>query len=172
MDDDGPGGQAEARKVPAEQARGRARIAVASALAGLAAVWFGPVLALRPIANPAPLAFTVGTVVALGVHLVQGLCFARGSDRLMSAGSRFFTASTWTGAQTIDLRHLRRVRARAVSGRMGTFTYLIVTDSAGVSIAFHKPQDIRVIRQALQSQAPHHQRSRVKVSRLASRAIM
>jgi hypothetical protein len=86
VDDDGPDGQAEARKAPAEQARGRARIAVASALAGLAAVWFGPALALRPMANPAPLVFTVGTVVAIGVYLVQGLCFARGSDRLISAG--------------------------------------------------------------------------------------
>jgi hypothetical protein len=43
-----------------------------------------------------------------------------------------------------------------VAGRLGTFTYLIVTDPGGVSIAFYKPQDFKVIRQALHSQAANH----------------
>jgi hypothetical protein len=171
VDDDIPDDQAEARKVPVEQARRRARITVAVALTGLAAVWLGPVLALRPMTNPAPLAFSTGTVVALSVNLIQGLCFTRGSQRLITAGSRFLTVRTWTGARTIDLRHLRRVRARTLAGRSGTFTYLIVTDSAGISIGFSKPQDFKVIRQALQSQAAHHHGSGAKVSRLARSAL-
>jgi hypothetical protein len=167
VDDDIPDDQAEARKVPVQQVRRRARITVAAALTGLAAVWLGPVLALRPMADPAPLAFSIGIVVALSVNLIQGMCFARGSQRLVSAGSRFLTVRTWTGARTIELRHLRRVRARVLGGRLGTFTYLIVTDSAGVSIAFYKPQDFKVIRQALQSQAANHHSPPVRVSRLA-----
>jgi hypothetical protein len=167
VDDDIPDDQAGARKVPVQQVRRRVRITVAAALTGLAAVWLGPVLALRPMANPAPLAFSIGVVVALSANLIQAMCFARGSQRLISAGARFLTVRTWTGARTIDLRHLRRVRARALGGRLGTFSYLIVTDSAGVSIAFDKPQDLKVIRQALQSQASNHHSPTVKVSRLA-----
>jgi hypothetical protein len=85
VDDDIPDDQAEARKVPVEQARRRARITVAVALTGLAAVWLGPVLALRPMTNPAPLAFSTGIVIALSVNLIQGLCSTRGSQRLILA---------------------------------------------------------------------------------------
>ena len=169
MDDD-PDDPADARKVPVRLTRRRARITVAAALTGLAALWLGPVLALRPMTNPAPLAFSTGFVVALGVTLIDGLRMARGS-RPISASSRFLTVRTWTGARPIDLRHLRRVRARTVAGRLGAFTYLIVTDSAGVSIAFYKPQDFKVIRQALCSQAANHHSSTVKVSRLARHAL-
>lgn len=167
MDDEIADAEADARKVPVQQVRGRARITVSAALTGLGAVWLGPVLALRPMANPAPLAFSTGLVVALSASLIQGMCFARGSQRLISAGSRFLTVRTWTGPRTIDLRHLRRVRARVLGGRLGTFSYLIVTDTAGISIAFSKPQDFKVIRKALQSQAANHHSPTVKVSRLA-----
>ena len=54
---------------------------------------------------------------------------------------------------------------RALGGRLGTFTYLIVTDSAGVSIAFYKPQDFKVIREALQSLAANDHSPTVQVSR-------
>jgi hypothetical protein len=158
--------QAEARKVPAEQARRRARITVAVALTGLAAVWFGPVLALRPMTDPAPLAFSTGVVVALGLYFIPVLRWARGSERLMTAGSRFLTARTWTGARTIDLRHLRRVSGLTMAGRFGPLTLLTVTDSAGVSMTFSEQGDFDAIRRALQRQA-HHDGSEVKVSRVA-----
>jgi hypothetical protein len=44
---------------------------VTLSLAGLAAVWVVPALLLRPLADPAVLAFAVGIVVGLGADLVR-----------------------------------------------------------------------------------------------------
>jgi hypothetical protein len=118
------------------------------------------------MASPAPLAFATGIVVALGLYYIPVLRWTRGSGRLMSAGSRFFTVRTWTGQRTIDLRHLRRVSGLTMVGRFGPLTLLTVTDSAGISITFSEQDDFDVIRRALQSQA-HHDGSGVKVSRVA-----
>ncbi len=165
-----PGSQPgiEERKVPPAGARQRARVAVTLALAGLAAIWIVPAVVVGPVTDPAAIAFPVGFAVGLGLALVRGMCNARGSRRLSSASARFLTAKTWTGSRTIDLRDLRRIRARRIAGRMGSVDYLIVTDGAGVSIAFSDQTDIRLVRRMLDEAA--HQTQQVpsaKVSRLA-----
>jgi len=140
---------------------------VALGTAALAATWLAPALALRPMADPAELAFPVGFVVGMGVAVTRGVGNATSSRRLLTAHSRYLTASTWTGLRTIDLRGLKRVRARRIAGRLGKITYLTVTDTAGVRIGFSAQQDIRTIHRALE--AGRHQRDAepVKVSRLA-----
>jgi len=119
------------------------------------------------MADPAVLAFPVGLVVGLGVDVMRGVANARGSRRSLTAHSRYLTASTWTGLRTIDLRGLKRVRARRIGGRLGKITYLIVTDTAGVCIAFRAQQDIRTIRRALDAGMRDQDAGLVKVSRLA-----
>lgn len=157
----------EQRKVPAGRARRRSMMTVASGLAALAAIWLVPALALRPVADPALLAFPVGFVVAVGLDLTRGVANARSSRRLLTAHSRYLTAPTWTGLRTIDLRCLKRVRARRIAGRPGKITYLMVTDTAGVRIAFSAQQDMETIRRALDAGRREQDAELVKVSRLA-----
>ena len=157
----------EKRKVSAARARRRCTMTVAFGLTALAAIWLVPAFALRPMANPAVLAFPVGFVVAMGLDLMRGVANARSSRRLLTAHSRYLTASTWTGLRTIDLRGLKRVRARRISGRLGKITYLQVTDTAGVRIAFSAQQDIETIRRALEERMREQDAEPVKVSRLA-----
>lgn len=157
----------EKRKVPAGRVRRRGMMTVALGLAGLAAVWLVPALALRPMADPAVLAFPVGFVVAVGLDLLRGVANARSSRRLLTAHSRYLTAPTWTGLRTIDLRGLKRVRSRRIAGRPGKITYLMVTDTAGVRIAFSAQQDIKTIRRALDEGTRRQDAEPVKVSRLA-----
>jgi hypothetical protein len=167
--------QAEDRKIPAAQARRRARAAAAISLAGLAALWLVPALVLRPLANPAPLGFGTGVLVAIGVSFVRGAASARGSRRLQTATGRYLTAPTLTGLRTIDMRHLRRVRARREPLGMYTarsISYLVVTDTAGVRVSFTDEKDIRLIRRALEEGARQPQREApARVSRLA-KAVM
>ena len=169
------GGQAEreVRKVPAAQARRRSQFAVTSCLAGLAAVWVVPALLLRPLADPAGLAFATGIVVGLGAVLVRhsASIWSRGSRRLLTMSSRFLTVRTWTGPRTIDLRDLRRIRARRFVGRASIVNYVTVTDTAGVRIAVPDDDDdaIRLIRRALAEQARQQpERVPVKISPLAA----
>ena len=164
--------QPEERKIPAGQARRRSRTAVTLSLAALAVIWIVPALALRPLADPAPLAFGTGIVVGIGVMLVRGTSNALGSRRSQTATLRFLTASTRTGLRTIDVRNLKRVRARRLAGRYGHITYLVVTDASGVRISFRSQQDIRFIRCALKEgeRQPQHT-IEVKVSRLAKDAM-
>jgi hypothetical protein len=157
----------EKRKVPAARARRRSMMTVALGLAALAAIWLVPAFALRPMANPAVLAFPVGFVVAMGLDLMRGVANARSSRRLLTAHSRYLTAPTWTGLRTIDLRGLKRVRARRISGRGGKITYLQVTDTAGVRIAFSVKPDIETIRRALDERRRQQDAEPAKVSRLA-----
>lgn len=157
----------EKRKVPAGRVRRRSIMTVALGLAVLAAVWLVPALALRPVADPAVLAFPVGFVVAVGLDLLRGAANARSSRRLLTAHSRYLTVPTWTGLRTIDLRGLKRVRARRIAGRPGKITYLMVTDTAGVRIAFSAQQDIQTIGRALDEGMRQQEAEPVRVSRLA-----
>lgn len=113
---------AEKRKMPAGRARRRSIVAAGLGLTALAAIWLVPALALRPMADPAVLAFPVGLVVGIGLDLMRAVANARGSRRLLTAHSRYLTAPTWTGLRTIDLRGLKRVRARRIAGRLGKIT--------------------------------------------------
>jgi len=171
----GPTGPAE-RKVPASQARRRGRTVAALSLTVLAAVWVVPALILRPVADPAALAWPGGLVVGLGFILVRGAGNARGARRLYNAPMRYLTAFTWTGPRTIDLSDLKRIRARRIAGGVGGFaysvTYLMVTDSAGVRISFSDPKDFRLVRQALEDWTIKEQHTvPVKVSRLARHVL-
>jgi hypothetical protein len=157
----------EERKVPAGRVRRRSMMTVAAGIAALAGVWLVPALVLRPMADPAVLAFPVGVAVAIGFMLVRSTSNARGSRRLYTAHSRYLTAPTWTGLRTIDLRGLKRVRARRIAGRLGKVTYVMVTDAAGVCIAFSAHNDIRIIRRALDAGMHRQETPPVKISRLA-----
>lgn len=172
--DTGPAGQAapERRKVPPGRARHRSQLMVTLSLAALAALWFVPVLILRPMADPALLAFSTGVAVGLGISLTRGMSNARGSRRLLTETSRFLTAGTWTGPRTIDLRGLRRIRARRIAGRGPVIDYLMVTDTAGVRVSFRDQSDIRLIRRMLAEQAREHpDLAPVRVSRLAQKVL-
>jgi hypothetical protein len=153
--------------VPAGCALRRSIMTAGLGLAALAAIWLFPALALDPMANPAALAFPVGFVVAIGLDLMLGVANTSSSRRLLTARSRHLAVSTWTGLRTIDLRGLKRVQARRIAGRLGKITYLIVTDPAGVRIAFSAQQDIRTICRALDAVMRQQDAELVKVSRLA-----
>jgi hypothetical protein len=150
------GGQAgpEAGKVPAAQARRRSRLAVTLALAGLAAVWVVPALLLRPLADPALLAFGTGIAVSIGSELVRNMANVRDPRRFPAPQVRFLTVRTWTGPRTVDLRDLKRVRARRMVGRGFIVDYIVITDGAGVRIAFSDDNDraIRLVQRALAAQ--------------------
>lgn len=163
--------EAEKRKVPAGRARRRSIMTAGLGGAALSAIWLVPALALRPMADPAVLAFPVGLVVALGVDVMRGAANARGSGRLLTAHARYLTAPTWTGLRTIDLHGLKRVRARRIAGRVGKITYLTVTDTAGVRIAFSAQQDIRTIRRAVEAGMRQQDPELVTVSRLAREVL-
>jgi hypothetical protein len=102
---------------------------VTFAIAAIAAIWIVPAMAVRPVTDPAALAFPVGLAAGLSLVLVRRLCNARDSRRLSGASGRFLTASTWAVPRTIDMRDLKRIRARRVDGRLGSVTYLVVTDA-------------------------------------------
>ncbi len=112
----------EAGKVPAARARRRSRLAMTLALAGLAAVWVVPALLFRPLADPAMLGFGTGFVVWIGAELVRNMANVRHPDRFPAPQVRFLTVRTWTGPRTIDLRDLKRVRARRWVSRGGSRT--------------------------------------------------
>jgi hypothetical protein len=137
----------------------------------LAAVWLVPALALRPLAEPALLAFPVGVVVAAGIDLIRAAGTATSSRRELSAHSRYLTVSTWTGLRTIDLRGLKRVRAQRIASRTSKTTYLTVTDTAGVHVVFRAQRDIKAIRRALEPGMRQPGAEPVKVSRLAREVL-
>ena len=149
--------------------RGRRRSVMPVVLGAvvLAAVWLIPALALRPLAEPALLAFPVGVVVGAGIDLIRSAGTATSSRRELTAHSRYLTVSTWTGLRTIDLRGLKRVRAQRIVSRTSKATYLTVTDTAGVHVVFRAPRDIKAIRRALEPGMGQQSAKPVKVSRLA-----
>jgi hypothetical protein len=150
------GGQAGpgAEKVPAAQARRRSRAAVTLSLAGLAAVWVAPVLLLRPLADPGMLGFGTGFAVWVGAELVRNMANVRNPDRFPAPQVRFLTVRTWTGPCTIDMRDLKRVRARRSVSKVRITDHIMVTDGAGVRIAFADDNDraIRLVQRALAAQ--------------------
>lgn len=149
------------------RARRRSVMPVALGAVVLAAVWLIPALALRPLAEPALLAFPVGVVVGAGIDLIRSAGTVTSSRRELSAHSRYLTVSTWTGLRTIDLRGLKRVRARRIASRTSKTTYLTVTDTAGVHVVFRAERDIKAIRRALEPGMRQPGAEPVKVSRLA-----
>jgi hypothetical protein len=149
------------------RARRRSVMPVALGAVALAAVWLIPALALRPLAEPALLAFPVGLVVAAGIDLIRAAGTVTSSRREFSAHSRYLTVSTWTGLRTIDLRGLKRVRAQRIVSRTSKATYLTVTDTAGVHVVFRIPRDIKAIGRALEAGMRQQGAEAVKVSRLA-----
>jgi hypothetical protein len=144
----------EAGKVPAAQARRRSRLAVTLALAGLAALWLVPALLLHPLPDPALLGFGTGVAVSIGAELVRNMANVRNPRQFPASQVRFLTVRTWTGPRTIDLRDLKRVRARRLVGRGFITDHIMITDGAGVLIAFADDNDraIRLIKRALAAQ--------------------
>lgn len=160
----------DARRIQAAaDIRRRSRIAVAAALTALGLVWVVPGLALRPLHDPSGLGFGTGLAVALGIDVVRAMSNARGHQRAHDAKGGLLTARTWTGPRTVDLRSLRSVRARRITGRGKPTSYLVVTDTAGVRISLSGRGDIQLVRRELDRQARGLQwgTAPVRVSRLA-----
>jgi hypothetical protein len=154
----------EAEKVPAALARRRSRAAATLSLAGLAAGWVIPALLLRPLADPALLGFGTGFVVWIGTELIRNMANVRSPDQFPTPQVRLLTVRTWTGPCTIDMRDLKRVRARmrdlkrvrarrSVS-KVRIIDHIMVTDGAGVRIAFAGDNDraVRLVQRALADQ--------------------
>jgi hypothetical protein len=127
--------------VPAALARRRSRAAVSLSLAGLAAVWVIPALLLRPLADPALLGFGTGFVVWIGTELIRNMANVRNPDQFPTPQVRLLTVRTWTGPCTIDMRDLKRVRARRSVSKVRIIDHIMVTDGAGVRIAFAGDND-------------------------------
>jgi hypothetical protein len=161
-----PAGLEDSETLPGRSRR-RSVTPVALGAVVLAAAWLIPALALRPLAEPALLAFPVAIVVGAGTDLLRAAGTVTSSRREFSAHSRYLTVSTWTGLRTVDLRGLKRVRAQRIASRTSESTYLTVTDTAGVHVAFRAPRDIKAIRRALETGMRQQGAEPVKVSRLA-----
>ena len=144
----------EAEKVPAALARRRSRAAATLSLTGLAAVWVIPALLLRPLADPALLGFGTGFVVWIGTELIRNMANVRNPDQFPTPQVRLLTVRTWTGPCTIDMRDLKRVRARRSVSKVRIINHIMVTDGAGVRIAFAGDNDraVRLVQRALADQ--------------------
>jgi hypothetical protein len=127
---------------------------VTLSLAGLAAVWVIPALLLRPLADPALLGFGTGFVVWIGTELIRNMANVRNPDQFPSPQVRLLTVRTWTGPCTIDMRDLKRVRARRSVSKVRIIDHIMVTDGAGVRIAFAGDNDraVRLVQRALADQ--------------------
>lgn len=127
---------------------------MALAMAGLAALWVVPALLLRPLADPYILGFGTGIAVSAGAELVRNMANVRNPRQFPAPQVRFLTVRTWTGPRTIDLRDLRHVRARRFVGKLSVTDHIMITDGAGVLIAFARNNDraVRLLRRALAAQ--------------------
>jgi hypothetical protein len=164
----------EAEKVPAALARRRSRAAVTLSLAGLAAVWVIPALLLRPLADPALLGFGTGFVVWIGTELIRNMANVRNPDQFPTPQVRLLTVRTWTGPCTIDMRDLKRVRARRSVSKVRIIDHIMVTDGAGVRIAFAGDNDraVRLVQRALADQVRRPPgRGPARVSLAAARVL-
>jgi hypothetical protein len=130
-----------------------------------------PPLVLRPMTDPAPLAFPLGGVVAFGAFLLRELSDVRGSLRDFTETGRYLTVRTWTGKRTLDLENLRSVRTRQIAGRAGSLTYLVVTDAAGVRMSLENRKDVELITRAVRRQQIRKNAPDVEVSRPAAEAL-
>jgi hypothetical protein len=160
--------------VPAALARRRSRAAVTLSLAGLAAVWVIPALLLRPLADPALLGFGTGFVVWIGTELIRNMANVRNPDQFPTPQVRLLTVRTWTGPCTIDMRDLKRVRARRSVSKVRIIDHIMVTDGAGVRIAFAGDNDraVRLVQRALADQVRRPPgRGPARVSLAAARVL-
>ncbi len=139
----------EHRKIPAQQSLQRSRVVVSAATAAVAGIGLTPLLVALLGVQADGLAFGLGCAAGLGTIGVRALSNARGKRRLLTQSGRFLTAWTWSGPRTIDLRELRSVQARRISGRSWPpLDYVIVRDSGRVRMAFSTPADLQLIRTA------------------------
>lgn len=159
------------RKIPAADSRRRSRVVVTTVLAVALVLLIVPALIVRPIRDPAPLGFSLGLVIGLGLDCLRHVSNARGQKRLLSSASRYLTAPTWTGMRTIDLRDIRSVRARRVAGRGSSTTYVVVLDGEGVRMSFSDKKDIERISRAVTSQLAREDAPPVRVSRFAAATL-
>jgi hypothetical protein len=159
------------RKIPAADSRRRSRVVVTTALAVALVLLIVPALIVRPIRDPAPLGFSLGLVIGLGLDCLRHVSNARGQERLLSPAYRYLTAPTWTGMRTIDLRDIRSVRARRVTGRASSTTYVVVLDGEGVRMSFSDKKDIERIRRAITRQLAREDAPPVWVSRFAAATL-
>jgi hypothetical protein len=159
------------REIPAAESRRRGRVVVTTALAVALVLLIVPALIVRPIRDPAPLGFSLGLVIGLGLDCLRHVSNARGQERLLSSAYRYLTASTWTGMRTIDLRDIRSVRARRVAGRASSTTYVVVLDGEGVRMSFSDKKDIERIRRAVTGQLAREDAPPVRVSRFAAATL-
>jgi hypothetical protein len=163
----------ERRKIPAKQSLRRSRVVVSTATGVVAVIGLTPLLLALLGVRVDALAFVLGCAAGLGTSGVRALSNARGKRRLLTQSGRFLTAWTWTGPRTIDLRELRSVQARRISGRIWPpLDYVIVRDSAGVRMAFCTPADLKLIQTAV-AESRRRQSPAVtpRVSRLAGAAL-
>src|SRR5215469_14879180 len=158
------------RKIPAADSRRRSRVVVTTTLAVALVLLIAPALIVRPIRDPAPLGFSLGLVIGLGLDCLRHVSNARGKKRLLSS-ARYLTARTWTGMRTIDLLDIRSVRARRVSGRFGSITYVVVLDGEGVRMSFSDKKDIEWISRAVTRQVTREDAPPVRVSRFAAATL-
>ncbi|HEX6524496.1 MAG TPA: hypothetical protein VF070_31510 [Streptosporangiaceae bacterium] len=159
------------RKIPAADSRRRSQLVVTTALAVALILLIVPALIVRPIRDPAPLGFSLGLVIGLGLDCLRHVSNARGRKRLLSPGYRYLTAPTWTGMRTIDLRDVRSVRARRVAGRGSSTTYVVVLDGEGVRMSFSDKKDIERISRAVTRQLAREDAPPVRVSRFAAATL-
>jgi hypothetical protein len=157
------------RKIPAADCRRRSRVVVTTALAAALVLLIVPALIVRPMRDPAPLGFSLGLVIGLGLDCLRHVSNARGHKRLLS--SAYLTAPTWTGMRTIDLRDIRSVRARRVAGRGSSTTYVVVLDGEGVRMSFSGKKDIGRISRAVTGQLAREDARPVRVSRFAAATL-
>jgi len=159
------------RKIPAADSRRRSRVVVTAALAVALVLLIVPALVVRPVRDPAPLGFSLGAVIGLGLDCLRHVSDARGRKRLLSPGGRYLTAPTWTGMRTIDLRDIRSVRARRAAGRAGGTSYVVVLDGGGVRMSFSGRKDIGRISRAVTGQPAREDAPPVRVSRFAAATL-
>jgi hypothetical protein len=100
------------------------------------------------------LGFGTGFAVWVGAELVRNMANVRNPDRFPAPQVRFLTVRIWTGPCTIDMRDLKRVRARRSVSKVRITGHIMVTDGAGVRIAFADDNDraIRLVQRALAAQ--------------------
>ena len=163
----------ERRKIPVKQSLRRSRVVVSTATGVVAVIGLTPLLLALLGVRVDALAFVLGCAAGLGTSGVRALSNARGKRRLLTQSGRFLTAWTWTGPRTIDLRELRSVQARRISGRIWPpLDYVIVRDSAGVRMAFCTPADLKLIQTAVaESRRQQPPAVTPRVSRLAGATL-
>jgi hypothetical protein len=124
-------------------------------LAGAVVLVVVPALLLRPLSTNASfwLVFPASLASLICVMVARGASNARGQTWLDHQG-RYLSAHTLTGQRSIDLRHLKSVRAYIVPQRYRPGTiYAVVTDDRGGRLTLsERDGNLPAIRRAVERQ--------------------